>query len=312
MASKITEKIVQILNDKNRNNFELYKNQGYKNLLKIYLQAIANEIKDEKILELNLNNFNRVEYKSFDNKNIVGIYHLNPKKTKKWIISIHGYSSSKEASAVGAYYFNSLGYNIFSFDFRNHGESDDAQITLGINEQKDLEATLNYLKENFNPKEIAFIGFSMGAHTLNRLALDINPKKYKISFGISDSSYFETEKVLKKIINTIGGPLVGNFLDGLVEDVIEVYNQNHNIDVKGNTPKYMLPLCKESFPILFIHSKEDKITDYVDSEKLYSLRKILNEKDVIHIFQTGEHIRTQISHNKMYWKLVEDFIKKVK
>ncbi|AUB31869.1 alpha/beta hydrolase [Spiroplasma floricola] len=309
MNELLIEKIISILNNRNRNNFDIYKNKGYINLLGLYQQAIFDQTNDQEVLNLNIKNFKKVEFKSFDSKNLVGIVHLNEKRSKKWIIACHGFGSSKESSAIASYYFNKLGYNIFAFDFRNHGESDDAIITMGINEEKDLKSALDYLKKNYKVKELSLIGFSMGAHTLNRFALSDNIKKYNIKFAIADSPYFETTKVLKKIINSIGGSLVGNFLDKLLVEVYKVYNNKYKINIEEDTLTYRIPLCKNTFPILYLHSKKDIVTNYQDSEKFYNLRKVLKVKDSLHIFQTGEHIRTQIVHTEMYWKLVENFIK---
>ncbi|WP_339020457.1 alpha/beta hydrolase [Spiroplasma endosymbiont of Atherix ibis] len=310
MNKLLIQKIIDLLNNRNRNNFHIYKNNGYINLLGLYQQAIFEETNDEEIMKLKIKNFKRVEFKSFDSKNLVGIYHLNEKKSKKWIVACHGFSSSKESSAIASYYFNKLGYNIFSFDFRNHGESDDALITMGINEEKDLLSALQYVKKVLKAKEINLIGFSMGAHTVNRFALSNELKKYNIKFAIADSPYFETNKVLKKIINSIGWSVIGNILDKLLVEIYKVYNNKYKINIEEDTLTYKLPLCKNTFPILYLHSKKDIVTDYRDSEKFYNLRKVLKVKDSLNIFQTGEHIRTQILHTEMYWKIVENFINK--
>ncbi|WP_338984613.1 alpha/beta hydrolase [Spiroplasma endosymbiont of Diplazon laetatorius] len=310
MNEKIIQKVIDMINNRNRDNFDIYKNNGYINLLSLYQQAVFEETKDEEVLNLDVRNFKRVEFKSFDTKNLVGIYHLNEVKTNKWIIACHGFSSSKESSTIASYYFNKLGYNIFSFDFRNHGESDDALITMGINEEKDLLSAITFVKEQLKGKEFGLIGFSMGAHTVNRFALSEECKKFNVKFGVADSPYFETKKVLKRIINSIGGPIIGNILDKVLEEVYKVYNNKYKINIDQDTLTYKIALCEKTFPILYLHSKKDVVTDYQDSEKFYNLRKVLDAKDVLHIFQTGEHIRTQLLHTEMYWKLVYNFINK--
>ncbi|QHX36854.1 alpha/beta hydrolase [Spiroplasma sp. BIUS-1] len=310
MNENFIEKVINMINNRNRDNHEIYKNNGYINLLSLYQQAIFDETKDQEVLNLDIRSFKRVEFKSFDNKNLVGIYHLNEVKTNKWIIACHGYSSSKESATIASYYFNKLGYNIFSFDFRNHGESDDALITMGINEEKDLLKAIEYVTQELKAKEIGLIGFSMGAHTVNRFVLSNKVKKYNIKFAISDSAYFETKQVLKRVVNSIGGPLIGNVFDKLLVDIYSVYNNKYNINIDEDTLTYRIPLCEKTCPVLYLHSKKDAVTDFQDSEKFYNLRKLLDEKDILHIFQTGEHIRTQILHPEMYWKLVENFVSK--
>ncbi|AUM62841.1 alpha/beta hydrolase [Spiroplasma monobiae] len=310
MNELIVQKIIEMINNVNRDNFEIYKNNGYRNLLSLYQQAIFDSTKDESVFDLEIKNMNRIEFKSFDSKNLVGIYHLNSIKTNKWIIACHGFSSSKESSMVASYYFDKMGYNIFSFDFRNHGESDNALITMGINEQKDLLCAIDFIKKEFGAKEFGLIGFSMGAHTVNRFALSNNFQKYNIKFGVSDSTYFDTKVVLKKIVSSIAGPIVGNILDKVLEEVYKVYNNKYKINLDQDNITLKIPLCDETFPMLYIHSKKDVVTSFQDSEKFFNLRKILGVKDTLHIFETGEHIRTQVAHTQMYWKLVKDFINK--
>lgn len=61
------------------------------------------------------------------------------------------------------------GYNVFSFDLRNHGESADAPpVTFGLYEADDLLGALDYLGQRSDVAQdrIGVVGFSMGGNAL--------------------------------------------------------------------------------------------------------------------------------------------------
>ena len=61
------------------------------------------------------------------------------------------------------------GFNVLTFDLRNHGESASAPpMTFGLEEHKDLLGALAYLetRDDVDADGIAVVGFSMGANTL--------------------------------------------------------------------------------------------------------------------------------------------------
>jgi uncharacterized protein len=63
--------------------------------------------------------------------------------------------------------FHEEGYNVLTFDLRNHGQSAAAYpVTFGQSEAKDLLGALTYLetRKDVNPNCIGIIGFSMGAN----------------------------------------------------------------------------------------------------------------------------------------------------
>ncbi|MDD5680257.1 MAG: alpha/beta fold hydrolase [Candidatus Omnitrophica bacterium] len=80
----------------------------------------------------------------------------------KVVIIAHGFYTNKDTvlfkRMTDAF---SKEYDVIAFDFRGHGESSDV-FTWTALEQKDLQAVINYAKENHYVK-ISVIGFSLGA-----------------------------------------------------------------------------------------------------------------------------------------------------
>jgi pimeloyl-ACP methyl ester carboxylesterase len=61
---------------------------------------------------------------------------------------------------------NKAGYSILTFDFRNHGVSDDGITGVGLNEYQDVLGALEFIKNRADlvEAEIGLIGFCMGAN----------------------------------------------------------------------------------------------------------------------------------------------------
>lgn len=308
MTNKLlAKKLIKYLNNTKANE-SIYNQGGFKSVLHLYNESLITEKVDRRIICLDTNGWKQVSIGG--DVTLSAIYHLSPKKSKKWIIAVHGYSSSKESSALSTWYLNDLGFNILAFDFRNHGQSEKGLVTLGTNEVEDLMQVIKYVNATFKPKSIGLVGFSMGAFTVNAFALrkDFDWKKNKIKFGITDSPYFGVREIFNKLFLNIT-PLISNYLKDVVNETIQVYQQDYGVDVMKHNLSKMIVNCDKSFPILFIHSKEDTITNCEDTKKIYNLRKILDTKDKIKIFEKGSHIRSLISNTEEYLSLVKEFIK---
>lgn len=67
------------------------------------------------------------------------------------------------------FHLHQEGFNVLTFDLRNHGQSASAPpVGFGLEESKDLLGALAYLKgrPDVNPDRIGAVGFSMGANAL--------------------------------------------------------------------------------------------------------------------------------------------------
>jgi pimeloyl-ACP methyl ester carboxylesterase len=76
----------------------------------------------------------------------------------------HGQGDSKESQMDKAEFAFNRCYNVLAFDFRGHGESDEALCTLGAKESQDILCAIAYLKgESHLIKPLILWGVSMGA-----------------------------------------------------------------------------------------------------------------------------------------------------
>jgi dipeptidyl aminopeptidase/acylaminoacyl peptidase len=86
------------------------------------------------------------------------------------IILAHGYAGNRLMLLPEAQVLAGQGYGTLAFDFRGHGESDSALVTIGDRERRDLSAAIDYVAARPHVSKIGAIGFSMGGATLAQVA----------------------------------------------------------------------------------------------------------------------------------------------
>lgn len=111
---------------------------------------------------------------------------------KEAIILLHGYPADK-GDILPSTAFLADTYDLLYIDFRSLGESSGSYSTLGIFEQKDLAAAVNFLKKR-GYQHIGVWGFSVGGAT----ALIHAPKNPDIDAVVSISAYARLSDLAKE------------------------------------------------------------------------------------------------------------------
>jgi esterase/lipase len=253
----------------------------------------------------------KVKFKNEDGNEYSGLIFKN-NNSNKWVIGLHGYSSSKESMAHLIWFMHEMHYNLFLFDFRNHGESFSDQMTFGIKEREDLIAAIKYLGKTFDPETIGLYGGSMGAFVLNYFALTEPEmiKKYHINFGISDSTYWSIRGLMKNL-SIANWPVIKGIANDVIDDVFEVYQNDYGVNLNKGELDLLTDNAKNSFPILYLHGKNDKITSWENSQNLYEERHEYQKSDAIKIFNNGPHVRSLICNQESYVERVKTFLKSI-
>lgn len=84
---------------------------------------------------------------------------------KKVIIFCHGVTSNRWSLFYCLHLALQLGYQVITYDARNHGLSEKSYTSLGQVEASDLQDVIKYVKKKYQPEKVALYGFSMGAAT---------------------------------------------------------------------------------------------------------------------------------------------------
>ncbi len=94
-------------------------------------------------------------------------------------------------------------YNLVLFDFRNHGQSSGEVTTMGVREERDLRAVVDWLDESKKPTSVAVLGVSMGgAAAINEAAADT-----RVDAVILDSTHATLANALQARLDRDGYPL---------------------------------------------------------------------------------------------------------
>ena len=132
-----------------------------------------------------------------DDKLLCGEFWAQPHPAPT-VVLCHGYRVPRaHLRPVAALEYQS-GYNVLTFDFRGHGESDSVITSGGYIEVNDLEAAITAacMQPETLPNQIILHGFSMGA----AVAL-LAPSHPAIAAIIADSPYASTDDVVRRIID---------------------------------------------------------------------------------------------------------------
>ena len=78
------------------------------------------------------------------------------------VLLLHGVDSSRASFARHAAWLNGLGYAVLAIDFRGHGESGQVARSFGLNEARDADAGLAFLRQGAPGRRVGVIGTSLG------------------------------------------------------------------------------------------------------------------------------------------------------
>jgi uncharacterized protein len=105
------------------------------------------------------------------------------RETRAAVILMHGFSWHRLPWLTEFVPWIQPRFNILQFDFRGHGNSDDALITLGTLEQRDVAAAVRFLQSRgYGP--IALMGISMGGSVAITAAPDL-----PVAAVVADAAY---------------------------------------------------------------------------------------------------------------------------
>lgn len=131
--------------------------------------------------------FEDVRFTTDDGYTLQGWLIPAARETRAAVILLHGFSWHRLPWLTGFVPWLQPRYTVLQFDFRGHGESDDAPITLGTTEQRDVAAAVRFM-QNRGYGPIALMGISMGGSVAIMSAPDL-----PVAAVIADAAYGRVE-----------------------------------------------------------------------------------------------------------------------
>lgn len=246
--------------------------------------------------------FGMDDYQNFsviteDGLNIHGWYIAPTREDGATFIFLHGHAGHILDLMPEAQLFTGMGYGAVLFDMRGHGSSDDAPVTMGVNEVLDVEAVFNYVieQETVNPERIALYGNSMGA-SVAILSAERIPE---IRLVIADAPYSSIRDTLVDgIPATTGIPAL--FFPDVIIAMSTILS---DADFYQASPIEAIPNLTQ--PILLIHGTHDGTIPYHHSEELFASA---NQPKVLYIVEGGGHTNNYEHDIEGYGSIVLPFI----
>lgn len=166
------------------------------------------------------------------------------------------------------------GIGLCIFDFAGCGHSEGDFISMGIYEKDDTLVLMDILRRDYNIKNFALWGRSMGAAT----ALLAYPKLRDTFALILDSPFTTVSHVYRNAVKQRVS------LPDFVIDMVFAYASNeivthYGFDVSSLRPYEIGPNI--TIPTVLIGTREDQITDYNDLLELYNELKMPDEDKFI-------------------------------
>ncbi len=218
----------------------------------------------------------------------------------KWIVCVHGYTSSPKGVGSYALHHYARGYNILMPALRGHDVSEQQHISMGWLDRLDVVDWIQYLINTYGRHiQIVLHGVSMGSATVMMTTGENLP--FNVKCCIADCGYSsvwdEFKNELKATYHLGAFPTL--YSASLVSKVIGGYDFWEASSVKQ--------LKKSKTPTLFIHGEEDVFVPYRMMDLNYNAAACPKEKLSI---PDAEHADSHLIHPEIYWPEVFKFIDK--
>ncbi len=220
-----------------------------------------------------------------------------PYQTNRYVIIAHGVTETKVNSIKYAELFLERGFNTLIYDHRRHGESGGKTTSFGHYEKFDLQAVVNWLKQEKGPDLLVGIhGESMGAATMLLYAGQLEDGA---DFYIADCPFSDFKQQLAYLIKK-DFKITPSLLLPLGSAVLRLRD---NYSLRHVSPISVIENIHH--PVLFIHSRKD---DYIlpsMTEELFQRKK---GPKMLYIAENGGHAQSFNENQADYERVVDEFL----
>jgi uncharacterized protein len=193
--------------------------------------------------------------------------------TNAAVVLLHGFSWHRLPWLVEFVPWLQRRYHVLQFDFRGHGDSDDAPITLGTLEQRDVGAAVHFLQgRGLGP--IALMGISMGGSVAVTAAPEL-----PVAAVVADAAFAELRNPIANLMRQGGYPLPG------IGARLVVLAASMRARVRLRQPIKQVPRIAPR-GLLLIAPREDRVVSWTQSQRLFDAA---HEPKELYVVQGAAH-----------------------
>ena len=243
--------------------------------------------------------YDHIVIKNRKNESIHSLVVKADEESDKWLICIHGYTSSPKGMGSYALHYHKRGYNILLPCLRGHDISEHTYITMGWLDRLDIVDWVQYLSKTYNNPRIVIHGVSMGAATTMMTTGEDLPCNVKCA--VADCGYSsvwdEFKNEMKQTYHTPAFPVL--YAANIVTNIVAGYDFKKASCVEQ--------LKKSKTPTIFLHGEKDLFVPYRMLDLNYNAAACEKEKVSI---PDAEHAEAHLVHPDLYWDSVFNFVEK--
>lgn len=245
--------------------------------------------------------FEEIEMKSFDDLTLQGYYLAAKEPTNKLAVFAHGYlGNALDMGLFGEYYYEELGYNIFTPNMRGHGKSEGDYYGFGWHDRLDLKEWIHLLiAQNGDDTEIVLHGLSMGAATVLMTSGEDLPANVKVI--IADSPYTSVYDLfayqMERMFRLPDKPILPS------TSVVTKMRAGYSLTEASTLEQ----VKKTSIPVLYITGGSDSFVPTEMTEELFA--ETTSETE-IYTYPDANHGESIVLYRNDYLERVTSFIEK--
>jgi pimeloyl-ACP methyl ester carboxylesterase len=215
--------------------------------------------------------FDKVTLQTEDGLTLTAWY--APPKNGYTLLMFHGLGGNRTQLAGSSRFLLPEGYGMFLLDFRNHGESEGTQTSMGFHERKDARAAYRYLEQLPETESIVLWGHSMGGAVASVLMAEVDADGL-----IIDATFSDFPSVVRAGVELRGFPA-----SPFTEILTTLYGALAQADWSQVRP--IDSLASVDKPILLLHGTDDPIIPIAEAFRLAEA----NSNIQLDIFEGGAH-----------------------
>ena len=212
--------------------------------------------------------------------------------TRAAVVLMHGFSWHRLPWLADFVPWLQRRYHVLQFDFRGHGGSDDAPITLGTLEQRDVAAAVRFL-EGRGLGPIALMGVSMGGSVAIMAAPDL-----PVAAVVADAAYAELHDPIANRMQEAGLPAVR------LGARLVVGAASLRARVRLRSPIHRVAHIAPR-GLLLISPGEDRLVSPAQSERLF---RAAGEPKELVVVEGAGHAEAHAAAPELYERRVLDFL----